>query len=87
MFKNPWTNGTVGTMNKKIKKYTGKKYHYEDIDQLKNHLYYYLPNYNFNLKLRALRYKTPYESMEEWYQKSPEISRTSPNHLIVGLNN
>lgn len=73
-------------MNKKIKEHTSKKYHYEDIDQFKKHLYFYMLNYNFNLKLRALKYNTPYESMEEWYKKSPEIFHTNPNHLIVGLN-
>ncbi|GIV41221.1 MAG: IS481 family transposase [Vicingaceae bacterium] len=46
LVKHPWTNGMVEAMNKKIKEHTSKKYHYEDIDQFKKHLYFYVLNYN-----------------------------------------
>jgi len=87
LVKHPWTNGMVEAMNKKIKTNTTKKYHYQTIDDFKKHLYYYQINYNFNLKLKTLKYKTPFEEMEDYYIKTPETFNNNPNDLIVGLNN
>lgn len=87
LVKHPWTNGMVEAMNKKVKANTTKRFHYGDVDALKTHLYHYLLNYNFNLKLRAIGRKTPFETVLEWYEKKPEIFIINPNHLNVGLNN
>jgi hypothetical protein len=54
--------------------------------QQKQHLYAYMLNYDFNLKLRALGRVTPFEAMLHWYNKSPSIFTVNPNHLIMGLN-
>jgi transposase InsO family protein len=54
LVKHPWTNGMVEAMNKKIKANTVKRFHYDSVAALKQYLYAYLINYNFNLKLRAI---------------------------------
>ena len=87
LVKHPWTNGMVEAMNKKIKVNTVKRFHYDSVKALKQHLYAYMLNYNFNLKLRVLGRVTPFEAMLHWYNKSPSIFTVNPNHLIVGLNN
>ena len=71
--KHPWTNGMVEAMNKKIKANTTKRFHHKNIQQFKEHLYYYLLDYNFARKLRVLLYKSPWESMEQWYTQKPSF--------------
>lgn len=86
LVKHPWTNGMVEAMNKKIKANTVKRFHYDHVDRLKEHLYHYILNYNFNLKLRAIGRVTPFDAILYYYQKMPDIFIINPNHLIVGLN-
>jgi len=87
LVKHPWTNGMVEAMNKKVKANTTKRFHYDNVEALKTHLYHYLINYNFNLKLRAIGRKTPFDQMLQWYDKKPNIFSINPFHLNVGLNN
>ena len=42
LVKHPWTNGMVEAMNKKVKVNTTKRCHYNSVDELKAHLFYYL---------------------------------------------
>jgi transposase-like protein len=44
LVKHPWTNGMVEAMNKKIKANTVKRFHYDNVDALKAHLYAYVLN-------------------------------------------
>ncbi len=87
LVKHPWTNGMVEAMNKKVKVNTTKRFHYGNVDTLKTHLYHYLLNYNFNLKLRAIGRKTPFDAVLQWYAKKPDIFIINPIQLNVGLNN
>lgn len=87
LVKHPWTNGMVEAMNKKVKANTTKRFHYDSIDALKKHLYHYLLHYNFNLKLRAIGRKTPFDALLQWYDKKQDIFSVNPIHLFVGLNN
>ncbi len=76
----------VEAMNKKIKANTTKRFHYETVADLKKHLYFYILNYNFNLKLRALGRIPPFDSVRNWYKKMPALFYTNPDHLTLGLN-
>jgi len=87
LVKHPWTNGMVEAMNKKIKANTAKRFHYDDVEALKAHLYAYILNYNFSLKLRAIGRMPPFEAILNFYRKTPDIFIINPDHLIVGLNN
>ncbi|MDD2722655.1 MAG: hypothetical protein PHH59_01355, partial [Methylovulum sp.] len=42
---------------------------------------------NFNLKLRAVGRKTPFDAVLKWYDEKPDIFIINPNHLNAGLNN
>jgi len=81
LVKHPWTNGMVEAMNKKVKTNTTQRFHYDHVDALKTHLYHYLLNYNFNLKLRAIGRKTPFEAILQWYDKKPDIFVVNQNQL------
>ena len=85
-FRHPWTNGQVEVTNRVIKKHTTKTYHYAHVDELKKHLMAFLLYYNFRRPLRALKYKTPYDKIKEWFTKEPSLFRVNPSHKIMGLN-
>jgi len=78
--KHPWTNGMIEAMNKKIIP-TG---HNDTVEALKAHLYAYVLSYNFNLKLRAIGRKTPFDAILDFYRKTPAIFMVNPNQLIKG---
>ncbi len=86
LFRHPWTNGQVERMNRKIKEHTTYKFYYENSQQFKEHLYYYLLEYNFHTPLKGLKFKTPFEKIQDEYKTNPSIFKQNPDLLIVGLN-
>jgi len=85
-FKHPWTNGQVEIFNKTIKNATTKTYHYETVDELKQHLMSYLLYYNHQKKLKALKFKTPYTILLEKFDSSPELFKDNLYLKFRGLN-
>jgi hypothetical protein len=84
LVKHPWTNGMVEAMNKKIKTNTVKRFHYDDVDALKQHLYTYALNYNFNLKLRAIGRIPPFEAIRQWFLQKTGHFFDCPRSLDCG---
>ena len=80
----PWTNGQAERMNRTIKEATIKAFHYPDLDSLKAHVLAFVCAFNFAKHLKALRWKTPYQTVVETWQKNPAIFKTDPRHLIPG---
>jgi transposase-like protein len=85
-FRHPWTNGQVEITNKMIKNYTTKRYHYENIEELKKHLMAFILYYNFKKPLKSLKYMAPYDIILNYYQTHPNAFNHNPYHKIVGLN-
>ncbi|MGH8498842.1 MAG: hypothetical protein ACRERV_08575, partial [Methylococcales bacterium] len=54
LVKHPWTNGMVEAMNKKIKANTVKRFHYDTVEALKEHLYAYILNSTSTLNYAPL---------------------------------
>ena len=69
--KHPWTNGQVERMNRTIKEATVKIYHYQTVDQLKQHLYDFLMAYNYAKKLKTLKFLTPMQKILTEYSLNP----------------
>jgi len=86
-FRHPWTNGQVERMNRTLKEATIKAYHYDTVAELKRHLQDFLMAYNFAKKLKALRFRSPYEKICDDWNTDPSAFHTDPSHFIVGLNN
>jgi transposase-like protein len=84
--KHPWTNGQVERMNRTIKDATVKTYHYQTIDQLKQHLYDFLMAYNYAKKLKTLKFLTPMQKILSEYTLNPNLFYSNPNHYLLGLN-
>lgn len=80
----PWTNGQAERMNRTIKDATVKAFHYENLDSLKAHVLSFVAAYNFAKHLKALRWRTPFESIAEAWTKDPSPFKINPRHLIPG---
>ncbi|RMI14839.1 IS481 family transposase [Sinorhizobium meliloti] len=85
--KHPWTNGQVERMNRTIKEATVKRFHYDDHDQLRQHLQDFIEAYNFGRRLKTLNGLTPYEYICKCWTNEPERFRLDPIHQMRGLNN
>src|SRR4029077_4416355 len=78
--KHPWTNGQVERMNRTIKEATVKRFHYDDHDQLRQHLADFVSAYNFARRLKTLKGLTPYEFICKTWTQEPQRSRLDPIH-------
>ena len=85
-FKHPWTNGQVEITNKMIKNATIKKFHYENINELKQHLMAFLLYYNHQKPCIKLKYIPPFKKIIEYYKNEPNLFKENPMEKIVGLN-
>lgn len=82
----PWTNGQAERMVRTIKEATVKSFHYSSVQELRRHVRDWLTAYNFAKQLKALRFKTPYEAIEELWKSKPEIFNVKPHHHTPGPN-
>ena len=82
----PWTNGQVERMNRTIKEATVKRYHYDDHDQLRDHLDDFINAYNFARRLKTLKGLTPYEFICKKWTEEPDGFILNPIHQIPGPN-
>ena len=84
--KHPWTNGQVERMNRTIKEATVKRFHYDDHNQLRQHLADFISAYNFGRRLKTLRDLTPYEFICKCWTQEPARFTLNPIHQMPGLN-
>jgi transposase InsO family protein len=82
----PWTNGQVERMNRAIKQATVQSYYYSSHEQLERYLNDFLLAYNFARRLKALRGKTPWQFIEEQWQKNPHFFHQNIITFTKGLN-
>ena len=80
----PWTNGQVERMNRTIKEATVKRYHYDDHEQLRQHLDLFIDAYNHARRLKALKGLTPAQFIWKEWQARPDLFYEEPCHLTVG---
>ena len=82
----PWTNGQAERMVRTIKEATVRSFHYASVAELRRHVQDWLTAYNFAKQLKALKFKTPYEAVEELWITKPDAFIVKPHHQILGLN-
>lgn len=79
----PWTNGQAERMVPTLKQATVRAFHYDGIRELRRHVADSLAAYNFAKHLKALRWRTPYETLEALWTSRPELFHRSPDHLTL----
>lgn len=57
-----------------------------DTAELRRHIRDWLVAYNLARQLKALRFKTPYEAIEQVWKSKPEAFIVKPHHHMLGLN-
>lgn len=45
-----------------------------------------MPAYNFAKQFKALKFKSPYEAIEELWKPKPNVFIVQPNRHMLGLN-
>ena len=80
----PWTNGQAERMNRTVKEATVKTFHYDDIESLQAHVLCFVSAYNFAKHLKALKWKTPFQSICDAWKANPTRFKINPHHLIPG---
>jgi transposase InsO family protein len=80
----PWTNGQAERMNRTVKDATIKAFHYLDLDALKAHVLAFVTAYNFAKRLKALRWRTPFQAVCDAWKADPSAFNIDPHHLIPG---
>ena len=73
-------------MNRTIKAATVKRFHYDDHDQLRQHLANFISAYNFGRRLKTLKGLTAYEFICKQWTNEPERFTLNPIHQMPGLN-
>lgn len=69
-FYHPWTNGMVERFNQKVKANVIRRYLFENVKELDDKLIDYVNRYNFELKLKQLNRKSPFEYILERFNSS-----------------
>ena len=80
----PWANGQAERMNRMVKDATVKTFHYDDLENLKAHVLSFVPVYNVAKHLKALQWKTPFQSICDAWKANPASFKINPHHLIPG---
>ena len=65
---------------------TIKAFHSPDLDSLKAHVLAFVSAYNFAKHLKALRWRTPFETTRHAWTSTPDIFKLNPRHLIPAPN-
>jgi hypothetical protein len=74
-------------MNRTIQDATVKRYHYDDHNQLRQHLSDFIDAYNyFGRRLKTIKGLTPYEFICNCWTSEPERFTINPLQQMPGLN-
>ncbi len=78
--------GQAERMNRIVKDATIKVFHYETTQALCTHVLTFVAAYNFAKHLKALRWRTPSQTIREAWKADPTSFKVNPHHLIPGPN-
>ena len=71
-------------MNRTAKEATVKVFHYPDLEALEAHVLAFVCGYNFAKHLKALRWRTPFQTVCDAWKADPSPFKVDPRHLIPG---
>jgi hypothetical protein len=71
-------------MIRSVKETTVRAFYYGDLRALRRHVADYLVAYDFAKQLKALKWRTPYETLQALYASRAELFHHSPDHFTPG---
>jgi len=71
-------------MTRTVPEATIKAFHYPGLESLKAHICAFASAYNFAKHLKAVRWKTPFETVCHVSTTTPGIFKSNPRNLIPG---
>lgn len=80
------TNGQAERMNRTVKDATTRAFHDETTDSLHAHVLDFVSAYNCAKHLKALRWRTPFQTICDAWKADPSPFRINPHHLTPGPN-
>ena len=63
---------------------TTKTFHYGTAEILRAHVLAFIAAYNFAKHLKALKWKTPFQTICSAWTANPAVFKINPHHLIPG---
>ena len=82
-FKHPWTNGMAERMVRTVKDHTLNLERYKTPEEATISILQFEVSYNFTSRLKALEFKTPYQTVDDWFIKEPKLFIKNPNELLT----
>jgi transposase InsO family protein len=82
----PWTNGQVERMNRRVKDAPVKRYQHDSHGQLRTHPADFMAAYNYVRRLKTPGGLTPCEYISKIWTSEPERFILNPIHQMLGLN-
>ena len=82
----PWTNGQAERMVRTLEEATVRAFHDDGLAELRRHVADYLTAYDYAKHLKALRWRTPVETLAALRESRPELFHTPLDHLTPGPN-
>ena len=79
----PWTNGMAERMVRTVKEHTVKLEHYENPEAMIISVLRFQDIHNFQRRLKALGFKTPYQTTMDWFVKEQNLFLKHPNELLT----
>ena len=73
-------------MVRTIKEATVKSFHDASIHELRRHVSDWLIAYNVAKQLKALKFRTPYQAIDELWKSKPDVFIIKPKHHMLGPN-
>jgi len=81
--KHPWTNGMVERMVRTVKEHTVRLERYESAEMMIIDILHFQDTHNFQRRLKALNFKTPFQATMEWFVKEPKLFLKNPSKLLT----
>ena len=82
-FKHPWTNGMAERAVRTVKENTVRIERYQSEEEMFVDILHYQDKHNFQSRLRVLGYRTPYQTMIDWFDKEQKLFIKHPNELLI----
>lgn len=73
-------------MVRTIRNATTTSFHYASIQELRRHVADWLIAYNFARQLKALKFRTFYEAIDQLCKSKPNAFIAQPSHHMLGPN-